>query len=101
MSVNEITPWEWDFDPWEEDPPDVIICYKFTPVVNFALTADGKRCVVNEIDLDGRVRRSAYNLPAGVASETLGPMIGPVVKERFRRRHPDLCLPEGWRPTSR
>jgi hypothetical protein len=83
-----------------EDPPGEMNTPAWTIIYNFALTAEGDKCVVEEIDSEGRVRRIAYELPNGINSKILGPTIGEVMHEHVQRNRWDQCLPEGWKPSS-
>ena len=99
MCTEKITAFEYDFAPdGEDDSPDLFQSILHTVLVNFAFTVDSSRCIVNEIDLKGRMRCAAYELPDGAASKTFGPVVGPVIRRRIRRDRGDQCVPEGWRP---
>lgn len=94
-------PLEIDFEPYEVDPDAVAAAFDrllHVMVYDFALSAEGDTCVLVEIDLDGGVQRAVYELPHGVNSASLGPMIGDVVREKFARNRGDACVPAGWRP---
>jgi hypothetical protein len=52
----------------------------------FAITSEGDKCVIEEVDFDGRVRRAAYELPNGTNSSKVGAMLGSELRERIHRK---------------
>lgn len=83
-----------------EDPPGVMSNPAATIIFNFAFTAEGDKCVLTEIDVDGRVRRAAYSLPDGVGGEKVGATIGEEIHGNVQRGRWDTCLPEGWKSSA-
>jgi hypothetical protein len=80
-----------------EVPLDSIYDPLATIVFNFAITTDGGKCVLMEVDLDGNETRIVYELPHGLDSETFGPMIGDKLCGKIPRGKWDLCLPEDFK----
>ncbi len=100
MHAQGSRPCEVDFAP---EPSDAeldqgIVDPLVDMVYDFALSPEQDRCVIVEIDLDGRVERAAYELPGGIHSEEVGVVIGNVIREKFKRDRWDPCVPPGWRP---